>query len=180
MLLGNLSDSLLPVYQKHCRRHREFYCCLCCWRFRRYTLWISANICVGHVRYCYLFNVVYFLICTLKNCKNKRIFVSNKNVLPGPGRGDWPCACRPSSRSWYQVRYPVHVWHCEVGQQQNRQTSRMLQVPIIWISRKMYCYWWQRLGRNTRMTIVGLVLLESDGRIQFLTPEAEVRTLPRY
>ena len=24
-----------------------------------------------------------FLICTLKNCKNKRIFVSNKNVLPG-------------------------------------------------------------------------------------------------
>ena len=77
-------ERLLPVYQKHCRRHREFYCCLCCWRFRRYTLWISANICVGHVRYCYLFNVVYFLICTLKNCKNKRIFVSNKNVLPGP------------------------------------------------------------------------------------------------
>ena len=72
-LLGNLSERLLPVYQKHCRLHREFYCCLCCWRFRRYTLWISANICVGHVRYCYLFNVVYFLICTLKNCKNKRI-----------------------------------------------------------------------------------------------------------
>ena len=83
MLLGNLSDRLLPIYQKHCRRHREFYCCLCRWRFRRYTLRISANICVGHVRYCYLFNVVYFLICTLKDCNNKWIFVSNKNVLPG-------------------------------------------------------------------------------------------------
>ena len=39
--------------------------------------------CVGLVRYCYLFHVVYFLIITLKNCKTKRIFVSNKNVLPG-------------------------------------------------------------------------------------------------
>ena len=31
---------------------------------------------------------MYFLICTLKNCKKKRIFVSNKNVLPGPGRDE--------------------------------------------------------------------------------------------
>ena len=72
--------SCLP---KHCRRHRPFYCYLCCWRFRRDTLWISANICVGQARYCYLSNVVYFLICTHKNCKTKRIFVSNKNLLPG-------------------------------------------------------------------------------------------------
>ena len=140
MLLGNLSDSLLPVYQKYCRRHREFYCCLCCLRFRRYTLWISANICVGHMRYCYLFNVVYFLICTLKNCKNKRIFVSNKNVLPGAeATGPVGSVDRHHGHGTI-VRYPVHVWHCEVSQQQNRQTSRMLQVPIIWISRKMY--WW--------------------------------------
>ena len=33
---------------------------------------ISANICVGHVRYCFLFNVVYFFVCTLKNSKTKR------------------------------------------------------------------------------------------------------------
>ncbi len=35
MLLWEKSRRRLPVYQKHCRRHREFYCCLCCWCFRR-------------------------------------------------------------------------------------------------------------------------------------------------
>ena len=112
---GNLSRRRLPVYKKHCRRHREFYCCLCCWCFRRDTLWISANICVGHVRYCFLFNVVYFFVCTLKNSKTKR--------LPGG-------VAEPEATGLSTV---IDVWHWlrEVGQEQNRQTSRKLQVPVI-------------------------------------------------
>ena len=58
------------LYQKHCRRHREFYCCLCCWCFRRAKLWISANICVCHVRYCYLFDVVYFFSLYTQKLQN--------------------------------------------------------------------------------------------------------------
>ena len=73
MLLWKFVAEATSCLQKHCRRHREFYCCLCCWCFRRDTLWISANICVGHVRYCFLFNVVYFFVCTLKNSKTKRL-----------------------------------------------------------------------------------------------------------
>ena len=34
---------------------------------------------LAHVRYCYLFNVVFFSLYT-QNCKSKRIFVSKKRA----------------------------------------------------------------------------------------------------
>ena len=133
------------------------------------------------MRYCYLFNVVYFLICTLKNCKNKRIFVSNTNVLPGPGRGrgDWPlAACRPSSRTHgtkYGTRYTFGIVKSASNKIDKLAACckyRSFEYRERCIDDRDFV-----IGRNTRMTIV---LLESDGRIQFLTPEAEVRTLPGY
>ena len=86
------------------------------------------------MRYCYLFIVfllVYFcLVCTLKNCKTKRIFVSKKRASRrrSRARGD-----RPRRPSWtFGIDCAVcEVGHSKVGQEQNRQTSRMLQVPII-------------------------------------------------
>ena len=78
--IQNLSNRNLSKRERYLSRelgllgeNRELYCCLCCWCFRRDPLCISANICIGHVRYCFLFNVVYFFVCTLKNSKTKRI-----------------------------------------------------------------------------------------------------------
>ena len=56
----------------------------------------------------------------------------------------------------------MDVWHyCEVGQEQNRQTSRMLQVPIICHDlniKKAVLMDRQRFGFNTRMSIELLTL----------------------
>ena len=62
-------------------------------------------------------------MCTLKNSKTKQIFVSKKNVLPGG-------VAEPEAEAT-GLSTIIDVWHrlFEVGQEQNRQTSRKLQVP---------------------------------------------------
>ena len=51
---------------------------------------------------------MYFLICTLKDCKNKRIFVSNKNVLPG-AEATGPVDRHHGHGTKYGTRYPFGI-----------------------------------------------------------------------
>ena len=43
---------------------------------------MSPNISVGQLWYCYLFNIVYRLVCKLKNCKAKHASRDDRSCLP--------------------------------------------------------------------------------------------------
>ena len=113
--------------------------------------------------YCYLINVVCFIICTLKNCKNKRIFVSNKNVLPGD-EATGPVDRHHGHGTKYVTRYTFGI----VRSASNKIDKLAACCKIRSFEYREKCIdgltetWPQHKNDDSTVN------LESEGRIQFL------------